>query len=166
MTPHRRGRFVWVLSASEFCGFCVLSLGIPTVEGHRGFWDWVLASQLGRGAARVAHTDRVAHAQKELKFAFSRESRQRFSFATQRKDGGPHFAQISKLAMRATSRRLRSLPIERSRFHCGLALARPLDVSRREHHRNMRNFHRRCGVRDPRERDATWRPKSGCRSPI
>ena len=47
--------------------------------------------------------------------------------------------------MRATSRRRRSSPIERPRFHCGLALARPLDVSRREHHRGMRNFHRRCG---------------------
>ena len=47
--------------------------------------------------------------------------------------------------MRATSRRRRSSPIERPRFDCGLALARPLDVSRREHHRGMRNFHRRCG---------------------
>ena len=47
--------------------------------------------------------------------------------------------------MRATSRRRRSSPIERPRFHCGLALARPLDVSRREHHRGMWNFHRRCG---------------------
>ena len=47
--------------------------------------------------------------------------------------------------MRATTRHLRSSPIERPRFDCGLALARPLDVSRREHHRGMRNFHRRCG---------------------
>ena len=47
--------------------------------------------------------------------------------------------------MRATTRHLRSSPIERPRFDCGLALARLLDVSRREHHRAMRNFHRRCG---------------------
>ena len=30
-------------------------------------------------------------------------------------------------------------------MHCGLALARPLDVSRRAHQEAMRKFHRRCG---------------------
>ena len=33
---------------------------------------YACGKEIGRGAARVAHTDRVAHAQKEVKFAFSR----------------------------------------------------------------------------------------------
>ena len=39
-----------------------------------------------------------------------------------------------------------SPPFERPRLHCGLALARPLDVSRRAHQEAMSNFRRRCGT--------------------
>ena len=96
-----------------------------------------------------AHTDRVAHApmpqKKSCEVRHFQSHTSTFSFATKRKTSVPACAHISELAMRATTRHLRSSPIERPRFDCGLALARPLDVSRREHHRGMRNFHRRCG---------------------